>query len=103
MAGVDYLVAGPRVMSELASSPTMAGYNSGLTADMAGDVERRLSPEAAQDAEFSDDELVSVTEQLFQGGMTQAGLALLEEGLSGVVRDMNRLEPFFSNMAVGIE
>ena len=41
-----------------------------------------------------------MTKQLFQDGLGQAGLELLEEGIKGLVEDIERLEPDFKKLAV---
>lgn len=66
-------------------------------------MEAKLSKERAAGAEFAPEETSKVTKQLFQEGLGQAGLELLEEGIKGLVDDINRLEPFFKKLAVGME
>lgn len=53
---------GPKVLNTLASSATLDGYNTGLSAaeDVPGSVEPRLSAELAQRAEFLPLELDTV-------------------------------------------
>ena len=66
LAGVDYLVVGPKVLATLSETPTLQGYNDGLTT-LPGDDEYyspRLSPEAAKEADFEDFELEPVTKQV---------------------------------------
>jgi hypothetical protein len=53
---------GPKVLTGLAAAATLDGYNTGLSAEeeVPGGVERRLSPEAAQHADFLPLELDTV-------------------------------------------
>lgn len=67
------------------------------------DLEAKLSRERATSLQFAPEETVEVTQQLFQDGLGQAGLELLEEGVKGLVNDVERLEPFFSKLTVGME
>ena len=67
------------------------------------DIDAKLSRDRAGDAKFAPEETVEVTQQLFQDGLGQAGLELLEEGVKGLVNDVERLESFFSKLAVGME
>ncbi|CAL8466910.1 g6446 [Coccomyxa elongata] len=105
LAGVDYLVVGPKVLAALAEAPTLQGYNDGLTTLPADDeyYSPRLSPEAAKEAEFEDFELQPVTKQIFEEGLGLAGVSLLKQGVQGLVDDIERLEPFFQNLSVGQE
>jgi len=104
LAGVDYLVVGPKVLEELNSQYTMGGYNDGLSANATfdeTDVVAKLSKERADSVEFAPEETAKITKQLFQDGLGQAGLELLEEGIKGLKDDVARLEPDFKNLAVG--
>ena len=67
------------------------------------DVEAKLSKERAAQTEFAPEETTDITKQLFQDGLGQAGLELLEQGVKGLVDDVDRLEPYFQKLAVGIE
>ncbi|KAK9916495.1 hypothetical protein WJX75_003327 [Coccomyxa subellipsoidea] len=105
LAGVDYLVVGPKVLATLSETPTLQGYNDGLTT-LPGDDEYyspRLSPEAAKEAEFEDFETGEVNKQLFEEGLGLVGVSLLKQGVQGLVDDIERLEPFFQNLSVGQE
>lgn len=105
LAGVDYLVVGPKVLATLSETPTLQGYNDGLTT-LPGDDEYyspRLSPEAAKEAEFEDFETEEVNKQLFEEGLGLVGVSLLKQGVQGLVDDIERLEPFFQNLSVGQE
>ena len=63
----------------------MQGYNDGLTTLPLADYEPRLSPEAAQAADFDDYELETVTKQIFEEGLGLAGVSLLKQGVQGLV------------------
>ena len=67
------------------------------------DVEAKLSKERAAQTEFASEETTAITKQLFQDGLGQAGVDLLEQGVKGLVDDIDRLEPYFQKLAVGIE
>lgn len=91
-------------MSELESSPTLQGYNAGLSA--AGPayddaIERPLSPEAAKAADIADKG--PVTEEMFKEQLGPCGEELLGQGLKGLVRDVDTLLPYFRGMAGGME
>ncbi|PSC70606.1 putative transaldolase [Micractinium conductrix] len=105
LAGCDFLVVGPKVLTALNSATTLDGYNTGLSAaeDMPGSVDARLSPQLAQAAEFLPEELATVDEARFNEGLGMAGKELLAEGVSRLVEDANKLEPFFLNLAGGQE
>lgn len=55
LAGVDYLVVGPKVLETLAETPTLEGYNDGLTTLPIDDdiYEPRLSHDNAKEVIFS--------------------------------------------------
>jgi hypothetical protein len=93
------------VLTGLAAAATLDGYNTGLSAEeeVPGGVERRLSPEAAQHADFLPLELDTVDEGRFNEYLGMAGRDLLHEGIQRLVEDANRLEPFFLNLAGGQE
>jgi transaldolase len=104
LAGVDYLVVGPKVLQELSVTPTMAGYNDGLSAAGPADTDfEPMSPITAKDEVFTADEQAPLTKQLFEDGLGLVGKELLDEGLAGLVDDINRLEPFFTQLAIGTE
>jgi hypothetical protein len=69
LAGCDFLVVGPKVLTALDSAATLDGYNTGLSAaeEVPGSVERALSPQLAQEAEFSLVELETVDGELGLG------------------------------------
>lgn len=105
LAGCDYLVLSARVMAELEASATLQGYNSGFSAaDSADDdgIQRQLSPDALSD----DDEispLAAVDEGMFNEGLGLAGRELLEAGVAGLVRDIEGVLPYFTDLAVSAE
>jgi transaldolase len=105
LAGCDYLVLTAKVMSELESSPTLQGYNSGFTA--AADsieedgIERLLSVKAAQASAMPD--VGPITEAMFNEQLGPAGEELLGAGLAGLVRDVETVLPFFKSRATGME
>ena len=65
------------------------------------DVTAKMSKDRAASTNFAKEETETVTKQLFQDGLGQAGLELLEEGIRGLVEDIGRLEPDFKKLAVG--
>ncbi|KAL4446251.1 hypothetical protein ABPG77_003058 [Micractinium sp. CCAP 211/92] len=105
LAGCDFLVVGPKVLTGLDSSATLDGYNTGLSAveEVPFSVEARLSPELAQQAEFVPAELDTIDEGRFNEYLGMAARDLLSEGVQRLVEDANRLEPFFLNLAAGNE
>jgi len=103
LAGVDYLVLNERIVDSLDKATTLQGYNDGFRADEKDNesgVPQQLSSDSAQQVEFSSSETVEVTRQLFEEGLGMAGLELLDTGIKGLVEDVNRLEPIFSNLAI---
>ena len=103
LAGVDYLVLNERIVDSLDKATTLQGYNDGFRADEKDDesgVAQQLSSDSAQRVEFSSSETVEVTRQLFEEGLGMAGLELLDTGIKGLVEDVTRLEPIFSNLAI---
>lgn len=104
LAGCDYLVLTAKVMSELEASPTLQGYNAGLSAAGPGyddAIERPLSPEAAKASEMED--FGTVNEEEFNEKLGPCGKELLTQGLKGLVRDVETLLPYFRGMAGGME
>lgn len=77
-----------------------AGLSGSSTVDES-QLDVRLTKERANDAEFAPEETTKVTKQLFQDGLGQAGLELLEEGIQGLVKDVERLEPVFKKLSIG--
>lgn len=79
-------------------------WSAGLSGNAAfedTDVNAKMSKERAAGSNFAKEETETITKQLFQGGLGQAGLELLEEGIQGLVEDVERLEPYFKNLALG--
>eukprot|EP00884_Botryococcus_braunii_P009450 jgi/Botrbrau1/18506/Bobra.0072s0084.2 len=104
LAGADFLVVGPKVVQELSQMPTLAGYNDGYSAAGEDNLDFvPLSPEAAKEAEFSDAEKATVSKQSFEEGLGLVGKELLSEGLKGLIGDINRLEPYFTQLAISGE
>lgn len=104
LAGVDYLVVGPRVLEALQSSATLEGYNDGLHASQeSGLVRARLTPAFAGAYELSPVETGSVDKATFDDQLGLPGMELLGECVQRVVDDANRLEPIFLNQAGGQE
>lgn len=105
LAGCDFLVVGPKVLTALDQATTLDGYNTGLSAaeDVPGGVEPRLSPQLARQAEFLPQELETVDEGRFDELLGMAARELLSEGVSRLVEDANSLEPFFLSLAGGQE
>ena len=92
LAGVDFLVAGPKVLEALRETPTRAGYNDGLSAASApADDAVPLTAEAAASTEFAEAETAKMTKQLFEEGLGTVGRDLLEEGLKKLCADVDRL------------
>ena len=103
LAGVDFLVAGPKIVALLREMPTRAGYNDGLSAASApADEGVPLTAEAAAAAEFEDSETARVTKQLFEEGLGTVGRELLEEWLARLCADVDRLSSLDS-MVQGAE
>lgn len=75
LAGCDFLVMGPKVLTAMATAATLDGYNTGLSAaeDMPGSVEPRLSPSLAQLADFLPLELETVDGAYLEGRMCARG------------------------------
>lgn len=92
-------------MSDLDSSPTLQGYNSGLSAATASveedGIERKLSAKAAQASDTPN--MGPVSEGEFNEKLGAAGSELLKAGLNGLVRDVETVLPFFKSRATGME
>jgi transaldolase len=104
LSGCDYLVLTAKVMSDLEATPTLQGYNSGLSAAATSEedgIERMLSPAAAAAAELAD--MGPITEAQFNEMLGPCGSELLRQGLSGLVRDVETVLPYFKAMATGNE
>ncbi|KAK9809892.1 hypothetical protein WJX72_001155 [[Myrmecia] bisecta] len=104
LAGVDYIVLSPRVLDALSQTPTLQGYNDGLrVADEQEGVHTQLCPANAKEARFTPEETAPVTKQLFQEGLGQVGMELLDTGVQRLVDDITRLETSLREYAVGSE
>jgi transaldolase len=103
LAGIDYEVLGAKIISELESTPTLQGYNSGLSAAASEDegLERVLSPDVASTSDLP--QVPDVTIETFKEQLGLAGEQLLGQGLSGMTKDVETLLPFFATMATGTE
>jgi transaldolase len=111
LAGCDYLVVPARVLAQLSEAATAAGYNDGLTAASGavdddelpgGADERPLTPAlAAGDDDI--EQLPALDEASFEDGLGMAGKALLDQGLSGMAYEMDRLVATMKEMVAGTE
>eukprot|EP00775_Hariotina_reticulata_P006335 gene6335-6569_t len=104
LAGCDYLVLTAKVMADLENSPTLQGYNTGLTAAASVDedgIERPLSQTAAKASDM--DDVGEVTEARFTEELGPCGTELLSQGLTGLVRDVETVLPYFKTRATGME
>lgn len=104
LAGVDFLVVGDKVLTELGGASTMQGYNDGLKAtgdDDDATVQPQLTVAAAQRAEFSQDDLQPLSEADYRAKLGQAGQELLDHGVRGLVADLGRLEETLHDLALG--
>ena len=105
LAGLDFLIVGPRVLEALQSTATLEGYNDGLRAsvDDSRGVQARLTPAFAEAYEFNPLETGVVDKATFEDQLTLAGRELLEQTVSRLVDDAHRLEPIFLNQVGGQE
>jgi len=77
LAGVDFLVAGPKVLQGLAAMPSAQGYNDGLSAAAApAGLAGALSPAGARAAAAA--KLPELSEAAFSEGLGLAGADLLK-------------------------
>eukprot|EP00210_Caulerpa_lentillifera_P002460 g2358.t1 len=103
VAGVDYIVLGPKVIHQLNEVPTAEGYNYDLSGTSANfpvlGVEDRLTPAAGLE---TDDELPldKVTEEHFSECLGYAGTDLLNQSITRSTDNINRLIPMLSTMAM---
>lgn len=93
LAGVDFLVAGPKVLEALRDMPTRKGYNDGLSAASGtdDDDEVPLDDRLVAAAEFDDADRATMDKQLFEEGLGTVGRDLLEQGLKKLAADVDRL------------
>jgi transaldolase len=100
LCGVDYIVAGPRVLDALAATPTRAGYNDGLVGAVSSDEDGVAPLTAAAAAAYAFDAVddAPVTKQLFEEGLGATGRDVLKEGVARLGADVDRLMP----MVLGI-
>lgn len=85
-SGADFLLVPTKVLTELALTPTSAGYNDGLrAAATADDAEGpALSPNAAEKSGVQ--QVSPVTEGVFNDGLDMMATDLLKQGLKQQVR-----------------
>ena len=96
LVGVDFIVAGPRVLDALAATPTRAGYNDGLVGAVSTDEESEGAPlNAALAATYAFDAAddAPVTKQLFEEGLGATGRDVLNEGVARLAADVDRVLP----------
>ena len=79
---------------------SLAGL-SGSSTITDSDLDVKLTKERAENAEFAPEETVEVTKQLFQDGLGYAGVDLLQQGIQGLISDVERLEPVFRSQSIG--
>ena len=107
LAGCDFLVVGPKVLAALSAAPTLEGFNDGLSAAAgtpAPSVAPRLTPAFAAAYEFAPGEATPPADEAeFLERLGVSGRDLLAEGVSRLVDDANRLEPFFLALSSGQE
>lgn len=110
LAGCDYLVVGPRVLEALAATSTLEGYNDGLHASTEGVTSEDeegfrpiLTQELADATDFSPRELAELDEDLFLDRLGPAGETLLNDGLTRLRGDAERLEELLQSVASGQE
>jgi transaldolase len=105
LAGCDFLVIGPKVMAQLAATPTLEGYNDSLRAGSEEELDQEVALTAEQAAayDFDAEDLAPVTAATFSSRLELPGRELLAEGLARLVDDAARLEPFFLNYSGGQE
>jgi transaldolase len=104
LSGCDYLVLTAKVMGDLEATPTLQGYNSGLSAAATSEedgIERMLSPAAAAASDLAD--MGPISESQFNEMLGPCGKELLQQGLAGLVRDVETVLPYFKAMATGQE
>jgi hypothetical protein len=86
-------------------TPPPQGYNSGFSATASTDDDgalRQLSPDALSE-EDAIAPLRAVDETMFNDGLGLAGRELLDQGVAGMVRDIQGVLPYFADMAVSAE
>jgi transaldolase len=102
LAGVDFLVAGPRVLDALAATPTRSGYNDGLSgAAEEEETGARLTDAVA--AAYSFDAETPVTRAAFDEQLGLVGRDILDEGVARLSADVVKLLPLMTSMVYGHE
>lgn len=82
----------------------LQGYNTGLSAAATAEeegIERMLSVEAAKASDVEDKG--PVTQERFAEELGPCGKELLQQGLDGLVRDVETVLPYFKSRAAGME
>lgn len=103
LAGVDFLVAGPRVLEALAATPTRSGYNDGLSGVLGEDEEPAPLTDAAAAAYTFDDEEAPATRARFDEQLGLVGRDILDEGVARLGADVEKLLPLMASMVYGHE
>ncbi|KAK9792691.1 hypothetical protein WJX73_002290 [Symbiochloris irregularis] len=100
LAGMDYLVVGDKVLSELGGTDTLQGYNDGFSASgpeqPGSTVEARLTPAKAAATQFASEDTEPLGEADFRDRLGQTGQELLDHGVRGLVADLGRFEDAFT-------
>lgn len=104
LAGCDYLILAPKIMSQLAGTPTLQGYNDSLSASDVG-VESPIAVPLtlAAAVESNMGRLPPVTKEQFDEELGIAGGKLLDQNLQRLLDDVEGILPYFSKMTVGTE
>ena len=101
LSGVDFLVAGQKVLAALAAKPTTAGYNDGLRSTGGDAPGPALTQAVADAAVFDEADTAPVTKQLFEEGLGAAGRDLLAAGVQRLQADVDRVVPAMQSLTVG--
>ena len=102
MAGVDYILASPKVIAELARTPSASGYNDGMSAVGAETsiTAPGFSMDRAMHTEIPKHRKEKVDAASFERDLSQGicGQELTKEGLSRHVEHVNALRPTLAKM-----
>uniref|UniRef100_A0A7R9VML0 Transaldolase n=3 Tax=Chlamydomonas euryale TaxID=1486919 RepID=A0A7R9VML0_9CHLO len=96
LAGCDFILLPPKVIKELADTPTIGGYNDGLRVAGDTDADSEASLNAAAAADQAIDQLPMVTKEAFDAGLGFAAEELLRRGLEQQVADTAAAMPLFA-------
>lgn len=102
IAGCDFIVLAPQIISELGQTPSALGYNDGLSAthEYPSDVSLVLSPKKASATEFSEKYIKGYKDKKsFDDGLGECGRDLLARSLKRYCDSMDQLEPYFTKIA----